>query len=98
MEKMSLLQHGNDADKKNQHPPPNSTPMQTLARHHLRPLSTPPAPRGHHSHISNLDSLATLAILASDPLQPRYIRRFHRSALEGSLASLACAVLSVSAR
>ena len=70
--------------------------MQTLARHHLRPLSAPPAPRGHHSHTSNPDALATLAALASDPVQPRHVRRWHRAALEGSLAKLAGAVLSIS--
>ena len=70
--------------------------MQPLARHHLRPLSAPPAPRGHHSHTANPDSMGTLAQIANDPVQPRYVRRFHRQALEGSLAKLACAVLSVS--
>jgi hypothetical protein len=72
--------------------------MQTLARHHLRPLSAPPAPRGHHSHLSQPDSFATLATLATDPAQPRYVRRWHRQALEGSLAKLACAILSISSR
>lgn len=67
-----------------------------LSRAAARPLSAPPAPRGHHSHLSQPDSLGTLAALATDPAQPRYVRRFHRHALEGSLAKLAGAVLSVS--
>lgn len=67
-----------------------------LSRAALRPLQAPLAPRGHFSHMSNPDSLATLATLAHDPDQPRYVRRFHRAALDGSLASLAAAVKSVS--
>jgi len=73
----------------------NSTPH-LLSRAAARPLSAPPAPRGHHSHLSQPDSFATLATLATDPAQPRYVRRWHRAALEGSLAKLAGAVLSVS--
>lgn len=67
-----------------------------LSRAAARPLSAPPAPRGHHSHLAQPDSLGTLAQIANDPVQPRYVRRWHRAALDGSLAKLACAVLSVS--
>lgn len=70
----------------------------TLTRSHLRPQIAPPAPRGHFSHLAQPHALGQLATLANDPLQPRYVRRFHRQALEGSLASLASAVLSVSTR
>jgi hypothetical protein len=70
----------------------------TLTRSHLNPRNAPPAPRGHHSHFAQPHSFAQLAILATDPLQPRYVRRFHRHALESSLASLASAVRSVSTR
>ena len=73
-----------------------STAPFLLSRAAARPLSAPPAPRGHHSHLSQPDSLGTLAALATDPAQPRYVRRWHRAALEGSLAKLASAVLSVS--
>jgi hypothetical protein len=70
----------------------------TLTRQHLNPCNAPPAPRGHYSHLSQPHSFAQLAILATDPLQPRYVRRFHRAALESSLATLANAVRSVSTR
>lgn len=69
-----------------------------LPRHLLNPRNAPPAPRGHHSHMAQPHSFGQLATLANDPLQPRYVRRFHRAALEGSLASLASAVRSVSTR
>ena len=73
-----------------------STP--TLTRSHLCPQIAPPAPRGHYSHLSQAHSFGQLAILSTDPLQPRYVRRFHRHALEGSLAALATAVRSVATR
>ena len=72
--------------------------MDTLARHHLRPTIAPPAPRGHFSHMAQPHSFGQLAVMANDPIQPRYVRRFHRQTLEGSLAALATAVLSVSRR
>ena len=68
-----------------------------LPRAACRPLSAPAAPRGHYSHTGNPDSLATLASLSLDPLQPRHVRRFHRAALETSLAQLATLVRSISA-
>jgi hypothetical protein len=43
-------------------------------------------------------SFGQLAVMANDPIQPRYVRRFHRQTLEGSLAALVTAVLSVSRR
>lgn len=69
-----------------------------LPRHLANPRNAPPAPRGHYSHLSQPHSFGQLAIMANDPLQPRYVRRFHRHALEGSLSSLAVAVRSVSTR
>ena len=71
---------------------------QQLTRQHLNPRNAPPAPRGHFSHLAQPHSFGQLAILATDPLQPRYVRRFHRAALESSLSSLAPAVRSVSTR
>jgi len=70
----------------------------TLTRSHLNPRNAPPAPRGHYSHLAQPHSFGQLALLATDPLQPRYVRRFHRAALESSLSSLASAVRSVSTR
>ena len=70
----------------------------TLSRSHLNPRNAPPAPRGHYSHLSQPHALGQLAILATDPLQPRYVRRFHRAALESSLSALASAVRSVATR
>lgn len=70
--------------------------MEVLTRSQLNPRNAPPAPRGHYSHLSQPHALGQLAALANDPLQPRYVRRFHRHALEGSLSSLASAVRSVS--
>lgn len=69
-----------------------------LPRHLANPTNEPPAPRGHYSHLAQPHSFGHLATLANDPLQPRYVRRFHRHALEGSLAALATAVLSVATR
>jgi len=70
----------------------------TLTRSHLNPRNAPPAPRGHSSHLAQPHALGQLAILATAPLQPRYVRRFHRHALESSLAALASAVRSVATR
>ena len=70
----------------------------TLTRSHLNPCNAPPAPRGHYSHLSQPHSFGQLATLATDPLQPRYVRRFHRAALESSFSILASAVRSVSTR
>ena len=72
--------------------------MQTLTRSHLRPLSAPPAPVGHYSHKAQPHSLQTLAELALNPLQPRNVQRYHREALNGSLAALASQVLTVAKR
>jgi len=69
-----------------------------LTRSHLNPRNAPPAPRGHYSHLSQPHSFGQLATLSADPMQPRYVRKFHRHALEGSLVSLASAVLSVATR
>jgi hypothetical protein len=71
---------------------------QQLTRSHLNPRNAPPAPRGHYSHLAQPHALGQLATLATDPLQPRYVRRFHRAALESSLSTLANAVRSVSTR
>jgi hypothetical protein len=70
----------------------------TLTRAQLNPRNAPPAPRGHHSHLAQPHSFGQLAILSTDPQQPRYVRRFHRAALESSLAALASAVRSISTR
>ncbi len=66
-----------------------------LSRSQARPAPAP-APRGHFSHTGNPDSLATLATLANDPMQPRYVRRWHRAALNDSLFKLASRVRTVS--
>ena len=73
----------------------NSAPY-LLSRAAARPLAAPAAPRGHFSLTGNPDSMGTLAALATDPMQPRYVRRWHNAALHDSLSKLACLVRTVS--
>jgi hypothetical protein len=59
--------------------------------------SSQPPRRSHMCEAYQPHTFGQLATLAYDPMQPRYVRRWHRAALETSLVQLATLVRSVAA-